>query len=58
MGKQFKEVVVCGNIFKEQNESKEIYIIKKGVVILKKGEIKVAEVTTGKIFGHENALSG
>ncbi|EAR89943.2 cyclic nucleotide-binding domain protein (macronuclear) [Tetrahymena thermophila SB210] len=57
MSKLFKERILTGSIFNEQEESKEIFIVKKGVVVIKKGDLKVAEINQGKIFGHENALS-
>ncbi|KAL4483840.1 hypothetical protein ABPG72_006215 [Tetrahymena utriculariae] len=57
MSKLFKERILSGSIFNEQEESKEIFIVKKGVVVIKKGDLKVAEINQGKIFGHENALS-
>ncbi|KAL4437714.1 hypothetical protein ABPG74_012389 [Tetrahymena malaccensis] len=57
MSKLFKERILSGSVFNEQEESKEIFIVKKGVVVIKKGDLKVAEINQGKIFGHENALS-
>lgn len=56
MGRFFKEKILKGEIYSASVPSKEIFIIKKGVVTLNKGNTKVAELTEGKLFGHENLL--
>lgn len=57
MVSSFKESVVKGSIFDEGEESKEIFIVSRGVVVLSIDGEKVSELLPGKIFGHEDALS-